>query len=342
RQDLDRLRRLPKVDLHCHLDGSLRVRTVLELGLASGARLPARDVDGLRPYCQVPPDCRGLAGFLAVFPLLTAVLRNRQAVRRAALELGEDAAAHRVIYLEARFAPYLFEAEGFTAADAVEAALAGMAEARRRHGIQMGLIVDMLRDIGPERAEEMVDLALEWRGRGVSGLDVAGDESLPLTQAHRRAFRRAREAGLPVTVHAGECGPPANIREALDELGARRIGHGVRLGEDPGLLAEVARREVPLEMCLTSNVQTCAVPSYEAHPMRRYLEAGLEVTINTDDPGVSATDWTREYALASRHLGLGDEAFRRMALTAARHAFLGEAEREALARRIREDEAWRS
>jgi len=296
-------RALPKIDLHLHLDGALRTRTILELAAKAGVPLPARSVEELEKHITVGPDCRSLPDFLRCFGVFLPVLRSAEAMERAAFELAEDQRRDGVVYFEARYAPCLQAGPGFPLEASVEAALAGLT--RGDPGRRWGLILCALRDWPPAASLETVRTAVRYRGRGVVGFDIANDERAPAAP-HREAFDHARRHGLPVTVHAGEAGPAANIAEAIDVLGARRIGHGVRVVDDPAVLRLAIDRGIVFEQCLTSNLQTRSVPSLDAHPFPRLLREGARVTLNTDDPGVSRVTLSGELEMATRAYGLTD------------------------------------
>lgn len=326
------LERLPKAELHCHLDGSLRPETLLELGRAGRVPLPRDDADALREF-MVVRDARSLEDYLARFETTLSVMQDAESIERIAFELAEDAAREGVWYLEARFAPMLNTRRGLTAGQAVEAALAGLGRARREHGIEARVLVCALRTLPPETSLEMARLAVEYRDDGVVGFDLAGAEAGHPPSAHAEAFRYAREHDVPCTCHAGEGDGAGSVREAVHACCAARVGHATRLVEDERLMAFVTDRRIALECCLTSNVQTRAIPSLEAHPLPAYLARGMNVVLNTDNRLMSGTTLTDEYELAARGLGLDFDALARIALNGFASAFLPWAEREALVRR---------
>jgi len=329
------LRALPKIDLHCHVDGAARPSTLLELARAGGHALPAgvRTAAELAPHVRVGPGCRSLDGFLATFETFYPWLATPGAMGRLARELVEDAAADGVVHLEARLCPALQAQGRVTAADVLEEALAGLADGARAHGVSVGAIVCLYRPLPPAVNAGLLELALRFHGRGVVGIDLAGPERLP-GAPFAALFDRARDAGLPITVHAGEDAGPESVREALDVLHARRLGHGVALARDAALAARVRDAGVVLECCLTSNVQTGAVPSLREHPFAALRRAGLAVTLNTDDPGVSDTTLSRELALAAATWGLGRTELAALQGVAAQAAFLDEPARAALRVRL--------
>ncbi|MEK7867737.1 MAG: adenosine deaminase [Planctomycetota bacterium] len=329
------LRLLPKIDLHLHLDGAVRVRTILELAQAHGVPLPADTVEGLAPHVLVPPDCGSLARFLKTFDVFYPVLRFPDAMTRVAREACEDAARENVIYLEARFCPLLQEAPGFPLEAVLESVLEGLRQGMEATGVRAQVILCCYRPLSGEGSLRVARLALAYRERGVCGLDLAGDERAHPIGPHAEAFSLARKADLPITIHAGEDGGPQGVREAVEVLGARRIGHGTRAARDEGLLDLLARRGVALEVCLTSNAQTGTVKRLADHPLPLFLDRGVRATINTDDPAVSGITLTHEYRVAMEELGFELPDLEGLGRNAARAAFLPEADRRDLEARIR-------
>ncbi|MFC4591714.1 adenosine deaminase [Sphaerisporangium corydalis] len=304
-----------RVELHCHLDGSVRPGTVADLARAQGVEVTG-PVDRL---VTAPPDCGSLARFLTYIDLPLRVLQTPDALRRAARELVEDWHADGVRYGETRFAPQLHGRSGMTPDEAVRAVAEGLADGRRATGVRTGLLLCCLRHQTPEESLSVAETALRNRDV-VAGLDLAGDERYP-GAAHRAAFDLAHAAGLPCTVHAGEASGPESVWEALDVLGARRVGHGVRCAGDRALLDRLRRDDIALEMCPTSNVQTSAVPSMGEHPADRLLASGLRVTISTDTRTTSGTTLEREFAALRGRFGWTAETEARCQDNAARAAF---------------------
>ncbi len=324
---------LPKVDLHCHLDGAVRTGTILETARDAGIPLPADDVDGLRPHVQVSPDCRSLDDFLHGFEVFYPVLAVPGIMRRVAREFVHDVHADGVVHVEARFCPQLQAGPEQTAEQVLDDILVGLAEGAAATGVGWGAIVCAYRPFTVEQNEHMVDLALAARDRGVVAVDLAGPENLP-GAPFAAALARAKAGGLRLTVHAGEAAGPESVREAVEVLGAERLGHGVALARDDALVADVRARGLPLECCLTSNLQTAAVADLAQHPFERLRQAGLHVTLNTDDPAVSGITLSDDYALAARTWGLGLDELRELSRAAARAAFVDDAARDELLQRI--------
>lgn len=322
----------PKAELHCHLDGSLRLATMLDLAEQQDKLnlLPATTEDGLREILREIDDAETLEDYLAWFGYTIPLMQSADALHRIAYELAEDNAAENVRYLEVRYGPILHTEEGLSLDEVNDAVLAGLRDAERDFGIKTGVIVCGLRDRYESASLAQAELASRYRGRGVVAFDLAGGEAGNPPEMHGAAFYHARKQLLAITLHAGESYGPASIRQALFKCGAHRIGHGVTLRQDPDLMQYVIDRQIPLEMCPTSNVQTHVVTSYETHPIREYVEAGVAVTVNTDNRLFSHTTVTDELWLVHERCGVGAEALREIALNGFRHAFLPWHEKQAL------------
>lgn len=327
---LEQLRRAPKVELHRHLDGSLRPATVVEL--ARDARydtLPERDADSLARWFARASDRQSLPLYLAGFEHTIAVLQSADALERVAFEALEDFAQDGGVYCELRFAPHFHTAAGLDQRDVMRAVIRGCEHAAREYGLGWGLIVCALRHESPDRSLAQAELALAFREHGCVGFDLAGEEDGYPAADHQRAFELARKANFSVTIHAGESFGPKSIWQALHHCGAHRIGHGVRIVEDVAReldeLGPLARylldKRVPLEICLSSNVQTGAVPNLAAHPFGFLLRRGFRVTLSSDNTLMSATDASREYALAQRAFGCTLDDLERVAINAMKSAF---------------------
>lgn len=328
------LERLPKAELHCHLDGSVRPETLLELGREYGVAMPRDDAESLRDY-MIVRDAHNLEEYLARFGTTLSVMQTAESLERIAWELATDAAREGVWYLEARFAPNLNTLGGLTAAQAIEAVVRGLSRAERESGIVSRVIVCALRTLPSSSSLEMARLAVDFRGHGVVGFDLAGAEYGNPASAHAEAFRHARNHDVPCTCHAGEGAGAGSVRDAVHGCCASRIGHGTRLIEDVELTGFVNDRRIAVEICLTSNIQTRAAVSLETHPLPEYLRRGLNVVLNTDNRLMSGTSLTDEYEMASRQLGLGFDDLARMALNGFESAFLPWNDRQALLARAR-------
>jgi adenosine deaminase len=326
----ERFIRLPKAELHVHLDGSLRPATLLELAGEAGVALPAHDAAALRRHMRVD-DAHDLDEYLERFDLTVQVLQTEEALERVAWEMVADAASDGVRYLEVRYCPALSRARGLTLDQIVAAEHRGLQRGEREFGVRTAIINCTLRHFAPERSEEIAEASVHQRAFGVVGFDIAGAEAGHAARPHRRAFEIAARGGLGITVHAGEAAGPESIAEALFDCRANRIGHGTRLAEDPALLAYVRDREIPIEVNLTSNVQTRAVSGIEVHPLRRFLDEGLTVTLCTDNWLMSDVTLSSEYGLAASVFQLTSSEIRSLAATGFRAGFLPLPDRRPLA-----------
>jgi adenosine deaminase len=317
----NKLRQLPKAELHCHLDGSVRPATLLELAREHRIQMPRHTPEELAEFMRVD-DAQSLEDYLRRFDVTISVMQSEEALERIAYELVEDAAEDGVRYMEVRNAPLLNVVQGITLVQAVEAPLRGLRRAEKDFDITARFIVCALRQFPPESSLEMARLAVEFSNEGVVAFDLAGGEKGNPAARHVEAFRYAREHNLAVTVHAGEGDGAESIRQAVHVCGANRIGHGTRLIEDPELTQYVNDRRIALEVCLTSNVQTRVADSYATHPFREYFDRGLNVTLNTDNRLMSGTTLTDEYVHAAEQLDLSVEELAGIALNGFESAFL--------------------
>jgi adenosine deaminase len=326
----------PFIDLHRHLDGNVRLDTILDLGRRHNLPLPAWDVEALRPHVQVVDGqpagqaMPGVMAFIAKFEWMMAVLVDYDACRRMAYENVEDAQHEGLDYVELRFSPwFMAESHGLDPAGVTEAVVDGAGAAMRDLGMRAKLIGILSRTYGPEIAWHELAALLQFRDHLV-GLDLAGDEANWPGTLFVDHFRRARAAGLEITVHAGESAGPESVWQALQELGAKRIGHAVAARQDPALMDYMAEGEIGIESSLTSNVQTSTVATYASHPIRSFLERGLLATLNSDDPGISGIDLRHEYLVAAPAAGLTPDQIRQAQHNALLIAFLTAGEREEL------------
>jgi adenosine deaminase len=330
----ERILALPKTDLHCHLDGCLRLSTLLELAREQGVTLPADDEAGLETYFAHPETGRSLVEYLTRFDVTLMVMQEAPALSRIARELAEDAAAENVRWLEVRFSPVLHRDRGLSLHESVEAVRDGLRHAEISHGVRSGIIICALRHLEPLVSEELAELCVDYKNRGVVGFDLAGPEAYYPAKRHRTAFKVVRDRNVNLTIHAGEGWGADSIRQAIHDCGAHRIGHGTHLYEDQDLLNYVNDHRIPLEICLLSNAQTGAVPSVAEHPLRRYFDAGLRVTVNTDSRLISRTTVTDELLRAHAALGFDWRELRKLVLNGFKSAFLPYDERRALLGRV--------
>ena len=326
---------LPFIDLHRHIDGSVRLTTILELGKKHGVKLPGATEEELRPHVQVIERQPGVMAFIGKMLWMTAVLGDSAACQRIARENVEDAKREGIDYIELRFSPwFMAEPHGLNLDRVVEAVVTGVNEGVRETGVRVKLIGILSRTYGVEIAHRELQALLTQRDHLVA-LDLAGDEANFPPKLFVDHFKRARDAGLHVTVHAGESAGPESVWDALRLLGAERIGHGVRAMEDPKLVDYLFENQVGIEANLTSNVQTSTVSDLAVHPLRQMLSRGLLASINTDDPGVSAIDLPYEFDVAAVTAGLSREQIRQAQANALETAFLSSDEKAEIAARRR-------
>jgi len=325
--------RLPKAELHTHLDSSLRPETMIELARDVGFELPVHDPAALRRFMRVD-DAANLEDYLSRFEYTIPLLQSAEAIERVSYEMVEDAARDGIRYLEVRYCPWLSRRQGLTMERALEAEFAGLAQGERDFGVVARVINCSLRHYDPGVSLEIARLSVAYRDRGVVAFDLAGGEAGRPAGAHRAAFDAAGEGRLGITVHAGEAAGAGSIADAVDHCHADRIGHGTRLYEDPVLLNYVRDRRILLEINLTSNVQTHAVPEASAHPVRQYFDQGLAVTLCTDGWLMCGVTLSDEYWLAHTVLGFTREEIDQMILNAFAGAFLPWPERKALLERV--------
>lgn len=320
----------PLIDLHRHLDGSIRLETILDLGEEHNLHLPAKDVEGLRPFVQVTVPQVSVMRFIRKFEWMTGVLVDLQACERVAYENVEDAFGEGLDYVELRFSPwFMAEPHGLDPMGVVEAVVSGVFRALANYDIRVNLIGIISRTYGTEVALKELQALMSKSDQFVA-LDLAGDERNFPASLFRDHFQQARNQGWSVTAHAGEAAGSASIWTAIKELGASRIGHALSAVDDPDLLGYMADHQIGIETNLTSNVQTSSVPNYESHPLKMFLENGLLATINTDDPGISNIDLKHEFTIAAPAAGLTESQIQQAQKNALAIAFLPDQEKEAL------------
>jgi adenosine deaminase len=328
------LRALPKTDLHCHLDGSLRVETILDLAQQQRVKLPADTPEGLSQAVHQGQICASLEDYLTAFDITLSVLQTEDALYRSAYELAIDCARENVRYLEVRYAPVLHTRRGLKPTAIVDAVLEGLRAAKREVGIKSHVIICGIRNIDPATSLRLAELAVAYKNRGVVGYDLAGAEEGYPSKDHQAAFQLILNNNVNVTIHAGEAYGPESIAQAVHYCGAHRIGHGVRLRENGDLLNYVNDHRIPLEMCPSSNVQTRSVADMKSHPLKFYFDFGLRVTINTDNRLITDTTVTQELMIAHRELGFTLEDLVTLLVQGFKSAFLPYREKADLLREV--------
>jgi adenosine deaminase len=328
------IRALPKTDLHVHLDGSLRLSTILELAKKERIALPGDTIESLREAIGCGRHFGSLVEYLRGFGITLKVMQTEEALERIAFELAEDAHQENVRYMEVRYAPMLHTQRGLKLTRVVEAVLEGLRRARETFGIKATVIVCGIRNISPESSYEMAELAVAYKGRGVVGFDLAGAEADFPAKHHRAAFQLVRDNNINCTIHAGEAYGPESIAQAIHVCGAHRIGHACRLRENGDLLHYLNDHRIPLECCPSSNVQTGAVRDFKTHPLKLYFDLGLRVTINTDNRLITDTSVSKELYRVHTELGVPFSDIKSMIVAGFKSSFQPFHEKQALLRKV--------
>lgn len=317
---------MPKLDLHCHLDGSIPIKSMSHI---LGREIRPEEV-------QVSADCRNLMEYLAKFELPLQCVQTEEGLRTASRDFLLETAKENVCYVEARFAPLSSVHEGLDCKKVVEAVLTGLREAKEQCGVRYNVIACVMRHHAQEDSLAMMRTCREYmQEEGVCAVDLAGDETSYPMRGFRELFAEAKRLGFPFTIHAGECGSVENVREAVD-CGAARIGHGIALKGHEDAMNLCVKKGIGVELCPTSNLQTRAVSGVEQYPLREFLDHGLLVTLNTDNRTVSNTTIEKEMAFAGERLGVTDEELVRLQKHAIQAAFADDAVKHMLWKRMEE------
>lgn len=325
------------IDLHLHLDGSLTPEEVLTFAGISGVSLPTESAGEIKDLLTVQPGCRNLGEYLEKFELPLQVLQTTETLELSVCGLVKRLAQQGLCYAEIRFAPQFHTKKGLTQREVIQAAANGLKKGIKESGMPANLILCCMRgkDNSAEN-QETVSIAGEFLGKGVCALDLAGNEAAFPTRDFADIFLEAKEQGIPVIIHAGEAAGAESVRSAL-ELGAVRIGHGIHAIEDPALMEELKERDIVLELCYSSNLQTKAADSSESYPLAGFMERGIRTSVNTDNMTVSDTTLWREYDLLQRQFSFGEEVLRGLALNAVQGAFVTAKEKERLREQVIQD-----
>ena len=334
---LETIEKLPKTDLHVHLDGSLRLSTILDMADKQRVELPSTNEDGLRKAMNLGTNCGSLVEYLKAFDVTLRVLQTAESLTRSAYELAEDAAKENVRYMEVRDSPMLHTRRGLALTMVVEAVLEGLRAAQDKYGIESNVILCGIRNVSSESSLEMAELAVAYKNRGVVGFDLAGAEYDHPAKHHRAAFQLVRDNNINVTIHAGEAYGPESIHQAIHVCGAHRIGHGCRLREDGDLLHYINDHRIALECCPSSNVQTGAIRDLASHPIKLYKNLGLRVTVNTDNRLVTDTTVSKELWLCHKALGFTMADLKQVILSGFKSAFLPFHVKQQYLRRVSEE-----
>ena len=331
------LQRLPKVELHCHLDGSLRIPTILDLAKKDKVTLPTSNSDKLSKLLVIGKTRGSLEDYIKRFDITLSVMQTPLALKRTAYELIEDVAKENVRYIEIRYSPILHTEKGMSLGESVEAVREGLQRGRKDFGVESGIIVCGIRNISAAASPKLADLTVRYKNKGVVGFDLAGAEENFPAKDHQEAFYMILNNNINATIHAGEAFGPSSIHQAIHHCGAHRIGHGTRLKENKDLMNYVNDHRITLEVCLTSNWQTRSIRSLKYHPLKYYYDQGIRVTLNTDNRLMSGTTLTKEFLLAHKLFGFKLHDFREMIIMAMKSAFLPYAERKKMIRNIADE-----
>lgn len=318
------IKQLPKIELHCHLDGSVRPRTIKELAEEVGLKLPTDHIEGIRELMVAPMNCQSLKEYLMRFDLPVKLMQTKASLKRIGYEVMEDAAKENIKYMEIRFAPLHHVHQGLSIIEVIESVLEGIKKAENEFDIQGSLILSCLRHSPVETAYDVIEAGKAYIGKGVVAFDLAAAEELGFCHHFVEPVALARQYGYRITIHAGEQGVGQNVYDAIHLLGAERIGHGIYIRNHKEAYDLVKNQGIYLEMCPTSNVQTKAVSSFEEHPIKEFLKDNIGVTINTDNRTVSSTTMSREINVVDETFGLSLEEYRRIYQYSVEAAFTDE------------------
>jgi adenosine deaminase len=321
---------MPKIELHCHLDGSVRPETIIDIAKREGIHIPSFDIEEMKEELIAPLDCESLDEYLEKFSIPNAVMQSKENLKRITFELYEDAAKEQVKYMEVRFAPLLHTQKGLSVEEIIGSVIEGMKEAEEQFDIKGNIILSCMRTMSAERAFEVVEQGKGFLGKGVVAIDLCASEEEGFCGEFIEPIALAREYGYRVTIHAGETGIGRNVLEAVEWLGAERIGHGVYITDCPEAYQIVKEKQIVLEICPTSNVQTKAVNQFRDHPLYDFHRDGIKITINTDNRTVSDTTMTKECELVWGEFAMSDEDYREIYLNSVEAAFASDEVKEGL------------
>ena len=321
---------LPKIELHCHLDGSLRPETIIDIAKREGISLPSLQIDKIKRELIAPLDCTSLDEYLEKFAIPNLVMQSKENLKRITFELFEDAARENVKYMEIRFAPLLHTVEGLDVEDIIQSVLDGMKDAEKQFDIKGNLILSCMRTMSAESAFEVVEKGKKFLGKGVVAIDLCASEDEGFCGKFVEPIALAKEYGYRVTIHAGETGVGKNVLEAVELLGAERIGHGVFINDCDEAYNIVKEKHVVLEMCPTSNVQTKAVDQFSEHPIYQFHKDGIKVTVNTDNRTVSDTTMANECNILLKEFNISEDDYKEIYINSVDASFADSETKEML------------
>jgi len=331
------INKLPKAELHCHLDGSLRIATILDLAEKQNISIPADNEVDLKNILIVQDRLDSLEEYLKLFKITLSVMQTPENLERCSYELIEDVSRENIRYIEIRYSPILHLDKGMTMEESVDAVQSGLLRGQKEFGVRSGIIICGIRDISPEISYKLAEITVAYKEKGVVGFDLAGAEENFPAKKHKEAFYLIQNNNINSTIHAGEAFGPASIHQAIHYCSANRIGHGTQLHQDIDLMNYMNNHRIALEICLTSNIQVGSVTSIEAHPFKQYFDQGIRVTLNTDNRLISNTTLTHEYLLASQAFNLTRQNLRTIIINGFKSAFLPHNERIELIKTVMEE-----
>lgn len=321
---LDFIQKMPKVELHCHLDGSVRPSTMLEILQKQYNELQGEKLSDFENKVKVKDRCESLNEYLEKFKYPIKVMQKKENIYRITLELLEDCKRQGVKYIEIRFAPYLHLEEGLSIKEVIDTVLQAMKQGEKEFSVISNLIVCAMRHESVEKNIDLVEQVKEYKGKGVVAIDLAGNEADFPPELHKSVFDLAKKYGFHITIHAGETGIEQNIIKSVELLHAERIGHGVSAYKDPKVVQYLIDKNIPLEMCITSNYNTMAVRSKKDHPIKKYLQEGVSITLNTDNETVSDVDLNKEFLFMSQDMETAKEQMSKITLNSINRSFASE------------------
>ncbi len=318
----NQIKKIPKVELHCHLDGSIRTKSIIDQAEIDNIYIPSKQIEALDSIIKIGGKQSSLEEYLKKFKITLSVMQNPDALERFAFELIEDVYKENIVYIEVRFSPIFHINSGMTPGMSIKAVNKGLKKGEKKYGVKSRIIICGIRNMSPENSLKLAELAINYKTHGVVGFDLAGPEKYFPAKKHKNAFKLIKDNNLKCTIHAGEAEGPSSIYQAIYDCGADRIGHGTRLKENNKLLNTVKNKKIPLEICLTSNWQTKCVNSLKEHPLKIYYDMGIILSLNTDNRLISNTTLTKEMILANNLFGLSLQDFKSITIMAMESAFI--------------------
>lgn len=325
---------LPKIELHCHLDGSVRPSTVIELAKKKNIELPSLNEIEIQKLMVAPKNCSSLDEYLKKFDLPGLVMQDEEGLERIAFELMEDAFSENIVYIEIRFAPLLHVSKGLTVKQVISSVLKGIKRAENQFDIKGNLILSCMRTMSVESSYEVIESGKEFLGNGVVAVDLCSSEYDDFCFKFEKPIALARSYGYRITIHAGETGIGKNVLDAINILKAERIGHGIFIKDHEEAYNLVKEKNITLEMCPTSNLQTKAIDNLFNYPLEKFYKDGIKVTLNTDNRTVSNVDLTNEYSVIINEFNMDEEDYKNIYLNSVKACFANDEIKNKLKRYI--------